>query len=413
MSARAAATLRPPGRRAARAVVRADVRAPTHWLAQVPLDAFPRGEARLPARADVVVVGGGVMGVAAAYWLARLGADVVLLEARRLCWGASGRNAGLVLGRQSGLESLADMRALLAEERVEAEYEEPGHLALASSHAVLERMHDEVARRPATASPLHVLDHAACEELLGMRIHASLLGGRWLPLAGAIHPARFVYALAGAAARRGVVVATGTLVTRLARPGRGDGVVVETAHGLLHARQVVLACGAKTGRLWRALRRALVAARGQVLSTRPTRRVFRVGLAVDWGTVYWRQAADGTIVLGGLSGHDASAEATSREALNPRIQSALSRFLPEAFPDLPPLTVSRRWAGIMDETPDGRPLVGRCDASSEVWVAAGFGGHGLPPALGVGRTLAHLVLGEAGAGELDAFDPRRFAGVCA
>jgi glycine/D-amino acid oxidase-like deaminating enzyme len=67
----------------------------------------------------------------------------------------------------------------------------------------------------------------------------------------------------------------------------------------------------------------------------------------------------------------------------------------------------------MDETPDGRPLVGRCDASSEVWVAAGFGGHGLPPALGVGRTLAHMVLGEAGAGELDAFDPRRFAGVCA
>src|SRR5438034_9220693 len=106
--------------------------APSHWLAQLPPEPW-RAVVPLPARTEVVVVGGGVVGVAIAYWLARLGAAPLLLEARGLASGASGRNAGVVLAGRSALEDARMLREVLRTEEIEAGYEEHGHLALASS----------------------------------------------------------------------------------------------------------------------------------------------------------------------------------------------------------------------------------------------------------------------------------------
>ncbi|HWS55942.1 MAG TPA: FAD-binding oxidoreductase, partial [Pyrinomonadaceae bacterium] len=368
--------------------------------------ATPPAPARLPESAEVVVVGGGVMGVATAFWLARLGADVLLVESRRLAWGASGRNGGFMLG---GHASLDLARTVLREEGIEADYDEPGHLALASSPATLDEMRGEVAARPPTAAEVRVIERGACEELLGRPLDARFLGGRWMPRAATIHPARFVYGLAAAAARRGAVIAQETAVLSVERARRGDAAAVETRRGRIRARHVVVACNAETGRLLPPLRRVLTPARGQVLASRPLPSLFRVGLAVDWGTVYWRQAADGVIVLGGYRNLDRPAETTAREALNPRIQAALARFLPESFPGLPAVAVGRRWAGIMDVTPDEMPVVGAWPEGSGTWVIAGFGGHGLPPALGAGRALAEAIVRGTRAAELDRFDPARFA----
>lgn len=362
----------------------------------------------MPERAEVVVVGGGVMGVATAYWLARFGRDVVLLEARRLGSGASTRSAGLVLGRSSGLEDLSILRTLVADEEIDAQYQEPGHLALASSERVLERIREEIRRRPPSASPLCLLDHDGCEELLGMRINAGYLGGRWLPYAGVVHPARLLYGLARAAIRRGALIAQQAPVTRLTVNPNGDGAIVDTPSARIRARRVVLACGIGTRRLWRGLRNVLTAARGQMLATAPMRPLFRVGLAVDWGTAYWRQADDGAVILGGCRGPDDVSEASARPMLNEAIQSRLTSFLPRTFPDFPPVTVARRWAGIMDETPDGRPLAGACTPAGDLWLLAGFGGHGLPPALGVAHALVQEMIYEQRVPELEPFDPLRF-----
>lgn len=353
----------------------------------------------------MAVVGGGVIGAATAYELARLGACPLLLERRRPGWGASGRNAGLVLGSPASLDA---MQAVIAAERLDADYHEPGHLALASSEAVLERMREEVAARPPTAMPVHVLGRDACEEVLRMRVSAGFCGGRWMPRAGAVHPARFVSGLVGAAARHGAVIAAGTAVRSLRRTPAGGGFDLETPCGRVRARQVVLACNSASARLWRPLRPLLSPARGQVLATRPLPALFGPGLAVDYGTLYWRQAPDGVVVLGGYQHLDPTAEATGREALNPRIQTALERFLPEAFPGLPPVSVAWRWAGIMDQTPDGRPLAGPWPDDSGLWIAAGFGGHGLPPALEVGRALAHAIVERGRSSLLATFDPARF-----
>jgi glycine/D-amino acid oxidase-like deaminating enzyme len=361
----------------------------------------------LPAYVDTVVVGGGVIGVAVTYWLARLGAAVLLLESRLPAWGASGRNAGLVLGNGA---SLGTLRQVLDDEAIEAEYGEPGHLALAASDATLASFRQELASRPPTAAPLRVLDRGECEELLRTRISERFVGGRWMPLAGALHPGRFLYGLVGAAVRRGGAVAFRRPVVRLRRVSRGDGWDVRTARGeLVRARRVVLAANVWSARLWRPMAKVLAPARGQMLATRPLAFRFLPAMAVDYGALYWRQTADGAVLLGGYGGLDPAAERSARESLNPRIQDALERFLPGAFPAIPDVVVAQRWAGIMDVTPDGRPLAGPWPDDPTLWVAAGFGGHGLPPALPVGHALARAMVHGERPPELDALSPARFA----
>lgn len=379
------------------------VRAPTPWLEEVDPGRLPR-VGRLPARVEVAVVGGGVIGVAAAYALAGRGARVLVLDARVPGWGASGRNAGLVLGSPASLDAL---RAFLDEEGIDAGYAEPGHLALASSAAMLERFRGERAARAASAAPIELLDRGACEALLGTRVDARFAGGRWMPRAGALHPGRFLYGLASAAGRRGARFAPGSAALSLHR-ARGGGWTVRTGRGVLRAQAVLLACGAAAGRLWHPLARLLSTVRGQVLATRPVPGLFGPAMAVDYGAVYWRQLADGTVLIGGCRDVDPERERTGRTALNPRVQRALERFLPAAFPVMAPVRAARRWAGIMDATPDGRPLAGPWPGAPGLWVAAGFGGHGLPPALGTGRALAEALTDGARPPELAPMDPARF-----
>jgi glycine/D-amino acid oxidase-like deaminating enzyme len=363
------------------------VRAPSYWLADAaPLRAaLPAAAA--PRHAGVAVVGGGVVGVACAYWLARLGADVVLLEARRVAEGASGRNGGFMLGSRTQLDKLAELITL---ERIDAELERPGHLALASSDEVMELFGDEVARRGPHAPRVELLAPSDCQDLLGMQIAERFRGGRWQPGGATVHPARFVLGLAAAAIRRGARIVERCAV-RAVEPRRAGGVAITTDAGRVNANHAIVACAARTGGLLRGGDRLLAPVRGQVLATEPLPHRFGPGMAVDFGSLYWRQVRDGRIVIGGCRDADPDAEASADEAVNPVVQGALESFLPDAFPGFGHVRVARRWAGVMDGTRDGRPLVGRWPAAPGVWVAAGFGGHGLPPASGIGRVLAEAI----------------------
>jgi len=376
-------------------------RAPSLWLARSDDALTPSVADRLPTATDVVVVGGGIMGMSVAYWLARLGARVLVLESRLPGWGASGRNGGLLLAGGSPLEDPAAIGAVLREEHIDAHHDRPGHLALCTSQETVEAVRAEIARRASSAAPLVLLDRDECEQLLGMQMSPRFVGGRWLPQAALIDPVRLLRGLAGAAVRRGAVIATRTAALSV------DGTTVRTPRGVVEAADVVLACGVRTAALAPALASALHPVRGQMLATAPMRPIFRMGLAVDRGTVYWRQTRSGEVVVGGLRARDPAAERTRREALNPHIQSGLTQFLPEAFPELGRVEVRWRWAGIMDETADGRPLVGRVPGSPGQWTIAGFGGHGLPAAVSAGRALAESMLAGVQAGVLARLDPAR------
>jgi gamma-glutamylputrescine oxidase len=376
-----------------------------HWLAQT--DSRPPSAASaLPGQAEVVVVGGGVMGMSVAYWLARQGTEVLVLEARGLAWGASSRNAGIMLAGLRPLEDPALVTAVLADEGIDADYTVVGHLALASSPATWDAFQAEAARR-SPIRPLHALQHPDCEEVAGCRIGEQFIGGRWDPRGALIDPVRFVLGLAAAATRYGATLRTWTPVLEVRLLAGQDRQVVETARGNVVARHIVFACSSGVVRFVPALAPAIVPSRGQVLATAPLLPLFHCGLAVDWGAVYWRQATDGAIVLGGYRGLDPEREIGTNEVLHDGIQASLERFLPQAFPSLPPIHVTRRWAGIMDVTPDGQPLIGCVRDGSNWWLICGFGGHGLPAGLGAGRALATSIGTGQAAAALGAYAPGR------
>lgn len=380
--------------------------APSYWLSEVSAEVFSVPQ-DLPRRTHVLVIGGGLMGISTAYWLAKTGVDVLLVESRWLSWGATGRNAGLMLAGTSPLEDQRLTRAVMAEEGIEADYETPGHLALAGSKDIWDKICSEVASRKNTSPPLHALSVKECEELLGMRLANHFWGGRWFPQGGAIHSTRFVYGLAGAAARRGARLAPQTRVNGVTAGPRLGGLTVHTSRGGVQADCVVYACNAWVSQLLPEFDNVITPVRGQVLSTKPLPRMFRFGLALDWGTVYWRQVADGTVVIGGrygVEGTDIGCEETVQE----QAQQGLERFLPEAFPDFPAFEVDRRWVGIMDRTRDGKPIVGRLGGRPNRWVVVGFNGHGMPAGIGVGKALAEAINDDRTPETLMPFDPSRF-----
>jgi len=362
------------------------------------------------ASTEVGIIGGGIMGVATAYWLAKAGVRVHLFEAFVLSAGATGRNAGLMLNGGSPLEDPALLEAICTEEGMEVGYSCPGHLALASRPAIWDKVRQEVRTRPASAPPLHALDVSSCEDLLHTRISRSFYGGRWYPAGAVVHSARLVYELARAAVKHSASIHCRTRVVSVGNCA--GGVSIATDRGTVTANHVVHAAASGTPALLPELNAVLTPVRAQMMVTRPIRPLFAAGLGVDWGDVYGRQLPDGRFVLGGCGAEPVpSASGPAAESTDTPIQLRLSRFLPGAFPGFPDFTVSQRWAGLLDCTADGKPLIGAHPGRPKHWLIAGFNGHGMPAALGASKALAEAMTTGSLPKSLEICNPGRFKSV--
>lgn len=346
------------------------------------------------------------MGVAIAYWLARRGASVQLLEARELCFGATGRNLGLFLPSASSLERPDLLVSVLAEEGIDADFKEVGHLALTQSPDTWKRIVREVQRRPPEAPRLEAVDREGCERLLGMKLSGDIIGGRWYAAGRVIDPARLTLGLASAASRYGARVAQGQSVREVV--SRGSTFSTRTDTAVISTRQVVLACNAWTRTLVPELSAVLRAVPAQVLATAPGRGRLTIALALDWGTVYWRQLSNGVTIAGGFRHLDRAEDNKLSLSINPRVHDAVTSFLTSIFPGYPLPAVRRRWAAVMDQTPDGRPVIGRLRPNG-AWIAAGLGGHGLPPTMALAHCVAMGLCDGALPREVDDFCISRFA----
>jgi glycine/D-amino acid oxidase-like deaminating enzyme len=370
----------------------------------------------LPAGADIVVIGGGLLGAATAYWLARAGADVTLIEAQTLAGGASGRNGGFVVAGTAAaypeaierhghaaaravwaltLESRALLRQALAEEAIDCDYREPGLLHLALGAEQLDRLGRTVAALRADSFDAVLLDRAQAQELIGTPLGPQIAGGLFAPENGLLHSARLVQGLAGAAARHGAWVCEATPALELRA---NDGVLVRTPRGELRARAAVVAINAWSAGLLPALAGLIMPVRGQALAYTPCAPVFRCGMgaAVTPTGEYWQQTPDGSIILGGCRadapGGDVGVTASEPTA---EVQAAIEQIFPRLFPELGMLHVARRWAGLMAFTSDGMPIADRAPGLPGVWIVGGFCGHGMPFGMRLGQLLAEAAVSGA------------------
>ncbi len=348
--------------------------------------------------ADVAIVGGGIAGVSAAYFLAKAGAKVVLLESRGIAEGASGRNAGFILAGVA--ENYAAASRRYGEERAWRIWKLTKHTqelvrALVGEHGIDCDL--------AWNGSLQIAGDD--EEWSEIQESARLLSARGIPATldatsraarydgdGEFHPVRFVRGLARAAVRAGARLHESTSVCSVERGA------VETKTHRARAGATILCTNAYTAHLATTRIRAV---RGQILATAPASRVFERPTYAHRGYRYWRQTSDGRVIVGGWRNEAADDEIGEAEETTPFIQSRLDAFLHEHGVSAP---VTHRWAGTMGFSHDALPYVGEID--ERLFVCGGFTGHGMAFGPASAEIAAALVLGGSHP-DADLFDPVR------
>jgi glycine/D-amino acid oxidase-like deaminating enzyme len=429
-----------------------------------------RFAAALPARADVVVIGAGVIGVMTAWHLRRRGLSVVLCEKGRVAGEQSSRNWGWV--RQQGrdaaelpimMEASRMWDGLAAEAEVDLGFRRTGVLYIANTDKdqadheaffALAQTHQLDTRLLSVAEVRAMLPGAAEAWPNGLK------GGLWTASDGRAEPWVAVPALAAAAERMGVVIAEDCAVRGLdLAAGRGAGVVTEK--GRVGCETVVLAGGAWSSLFLRSLGVSIpqLSVISTVAQTAPMSEIFP-GNAVDSHFAFrrrldggysiapgdfqelylgpdalrnfraylptWRQNVAGTRLLPLAPKDFPDAWGTPRRwsldraspfeavrVLNPRPNmAALGRvqdLFAQAFPALGRPQIASAWAGMIDTMPDVVPVVDHVPSLPGLVVATGMSGHGFGIGPAMGRVVADLVTGHPVGHDLTRFRIGRFS----
>ncbi len=364
---------------------------------------------KMPATTDVAVIGGGMLGCWTAYWLARAGVPVTLLEKNVIGWGATGRNGGFLVGgtasgfgalsRRIGEEAARQVETIAAEGRelaanaideegIDCDFRVPGTLSLALSDEELAEMRADAGSLAKSGFAGEVLDRQETQALIRTPLGDEIRGAMYARNGALVHSERYLCGVAEAARRHGARLVRAE-VTGLA--SEGDATRIETSAGSLSAGRVVVALNAWTDTLVPALAGKIVPVRGQILAYAPTACVFEsaIGASVTPTGEYWQQTPDGSIVIGGCRQDAPNGDVGVRE-MTPTddVIARIEQVLPRLFPELADLSVARRWAGLMAFTSDYVPVADAAPDRQGVWFGGGFCGHGMPFGPRVGQLLA-------------------------
>jgi gamma-glutamylputrescine oxidase len=356
---------------------------------------------------DVVVVGGGYTGLHAALNAAEYGYRVVLLEAERIGWGASGRNGGQMIPgwRKSAPELVKhfgaahaktlfglalEARTLTLEQitkhNIDCDLITNGHVTLAAKAADLGWMREEAETLARVMSYPNgrVLDAGeARAKVAADGIHGALLD----ECGGHLHPLNYALGLADAARRAGVTLHE---QSRALAVEHQRGVTARTAHGIVRARFGVLACDALLGNLEPRIAGRIMPVANYLVATAPLNdpaELIADNLAVSdsrFVVDYFRLSADGRLIFGGGERYTPAPPADIAAFVRP--------FLARTFPQLRDVRIDYAWGGLVSITMTRLPHVGRLGG---LFFAHGYSGQGvLLPAL-VGKVLTKAMRGTA------------------
>jgi sarcosine oxidase subunit beta len=367
---------------------------------EIRLPATLESEGPVPGRAEIVIVGGGVIGLAIAYYLARRGLeDVVVVERGYLAEGASGRNGGGVRQQWSTeinirlmQESVELCRRFAVDLGVNVWFRQGGYLFLARSAKEVARLERNIAIQNKCGVATRMLDPKGAQAIVPELDLTGIVGASYNPTDGILFPWPFLWGYARQAAAHGVRIFTQTAVTALAREQTG-GYTVTTSRGPIRARRVINATGA-----WSPQVAKLVGVdvptypiRHEICSSEPLKPFLRPMVSELSSGLYCSQSMRGEIVGGvSLPGHGSTyAMGSTLEFL-----ATYSRRLVRLMPILGDIKILRQWAGPYDQSPDGNPILGAASTEHpDFFLACGFVGHGFMMAPIVGKLYAEMLTG--------------------
>ena len=380
---------------------------PSYW--------FSRSTTR--EEADVVIVGAGIVGASTAWWAARAGRRVVVIEAQRVAAGATGRSTGFLvtgalrpfttLARRVGEERALRLwelshenlsllrREVLNAARIDCGWRPEGSwrtaLAGSAAEAEWEQSAEALARHGFAVDwrERDVVRRESGSDVLGGALHVEGDGG-----VDPVALCRGLLAQSGAQVRKGLAV-------RGLEP-EGERARLVWAGGEIVAGMVVLAVNSHIGPLVPALAGKLRLIGAEALATAPAEpRLPGLWLVHPQGFAI-RQLADGTTIAAVAA--ESEVAGGFLEAPTATGQAQLEAALHELFPGAPRARVLHRWAGTMVRTSDGLPWVRSVPGVPAAAYACGFNGGGLSLGFAVGRRLARWV-GDADERHLTVFQP--------
>jgi sarcosine oxidase subunit beta len=371
---------------------------------------------RLPASASVVIIGGGVMGLSAAYHLARAGVrDVLLLDKDAFGAGSTSKAAGgvraqfsdpvnITLGARS-LETFRNFGALFGQE---IDLQQVGYLFLLDSAADVAAFQENVALQNDLGIPTRMISVEEARTRSPLIVADGLLAAAFSPTDGHCTPESVVLGYASAARRAGATLVPNCAVTGI---DVRDGTIasVQTEAGTVRTDSVICAAGAWSAEVgsWVGVDLPVTPLRRQILVTEPVPGLNpRTPFTIDFATTFYFHR-EGKGVLLGMSDPDETPgfRLARSDAWLPRLAEAIARRAPA----LSEIGIAGGWAGLYEMTPDHNALIGRADAVENFLYATGFSGHGFLMGPAVGEVLRDLYLGEQPFVDISALSAARFA----
>lgn len=352
--------------------------------------------------ADVIVIGGGVIGCATAYYLTKKGCSVLVLEGSdHIGNGGSSRNGGGV--RQSGRDprelplamyGIKNLWPTLSEElEVDCEYHQDGNLRLGKTPKHLEILQGLTDRAVACGLDVKMIDGDEVRRI-NPYLSNEVIGASWCPTDGHANPLTTTLGYYKTARKLGAHFITGEKVIEL-RKVRGILKQVVTANGNIYeADTIVLAAGlasraiAGTIGIDIPMQSALL----EALVTEAEPKMFDQMLGTAEADFYGHQTKHGSFVFGGSSGLEGFNKDNGTPICSSITASCICRGIMKYFPILEDAKIVRTWAGWMDLCADKVPVISKVEEVPGLVLACGFSGHGFGIAPAVGEQLARLIV---------------------
>lgn len=385
---------------------------PDSWYAATatPLAAFPKLKGE--ARADVCVVGGGYTGLSTALHLAQLGFSVIVLEAQRVGFGASGRNGGQVghghnmdqpslekkLGKPDARllwdiaeDSIKITRDLAAKHAPDAMFK-PGHGSAYFSQKDADAGRKDYEYLAANYGFDHAayLDSSATAEIIGTDQYAGMVLDH---NGGHLHPLNYALGLARGAVAAGAQIFENAYVHHI-KQGRAatDKTIVQTDRGRVVADHVVLACNGYSNNLNRKTAARVMPINNFMAATEPlgaraTQILARDICVYDSKFVlnYYRLSHDNRLIFGGGESYGTKFPAD--------IAAKVRKPMQQLFPQLEDVKIDYAWGGTLGITTSRMPYFAR--VGPNILTAAGYSGHGVALATLAGQIIAQTIKGQS------------------
>lgn len=366
-------------------------------------------------KADICIIGGGYTGLSAAYHAAKLGYNVVLLEAHRVGWGASGRNGGhLSVGQrleqpeleklvgntqakalwQLSVDAVALCHQLIEKHAIDAELTQgaihANHRARFNRHseALVEHMH-----RYYDYQDIEYIDQPTMQTWIKSK---AFHGGTYDKRSGHCHPLKFAFGVARAALEAGAVIYENSVVT--AYESNAQGVRVMTSQGDVEANQLLLCCNGYLDQLAPAIDQKVMPINNFLLATEPlstglAQELIRNNAAVSdsrFVVNYFRLSQDNRLIFGGGE--------TYGYRFPKNISQYVQKRMLKIYPQLADTRIDYSWGGTLAITMSRLPhfqRLGQSGGDARVYNASGYSGQGVALSIMAGKIMAEAIDGDA------------------